>query len=202
VRRARDAAREAVHVLGKPANANEAWLHVMYDVARDRWTPSRNIGVEPPGHVYGNLALGPSTGDLYLGVYSKRIQRYDQASGHWMQPAVDISADSIQGHFNGVAWHPDLHGPGDGGVTVTGRERHVLARPIPSGGLSELYHLPFGVMVQHPADPAQILLLERQGDFRVWSTQDGVAWRQQDYVHPYQDQATYVVVSQPAFQVI
>lgn len=171
---------------------------------------------------------------------------------------MDISTDAIQGHFNGLAWHPDLYGPGDGGVvvqevdrlhlwrkannrtetvrtervganagdgiyfaalgkTVTGRERHVLVAahadgkprvewggepPIPTGGLSELYHLPFGVMVQHPADPAQLLLLERQGDFRVWSTRDGIAWVQRNHRHPFQDQATYVLVSLPAYQVI
>ena len=54
------------------------------------------------------------------------------------------------------------------GKTVTGRERHVLVAvhadgkprverggepPIPTGGLSELYHLPFGVMVQPRRTP-------------------------------------------------
>ena len=42
-------------------------------------------------------------------------------------------------------------------------------------------------MIQHPADTAKLLLLERRYGFRVWCSQDDGAWILQEYTRPFRE---------------
>jgi hypothetical protein len=119
-----DAKHQLIHVLGKPANSNGTWLHTIYNITSDTWSPYVNIGWNASGHIYGNLAYDPATGDLFQSIGGdKRIKRYNKATNSWTQLSVDIYSGSTPSHLNGIAWHPNLYGPGDGGLVIQGRTR-------------------------------------------------------------------------------
>ena len=253
-----DALHQVVHMMGKPANADQSWQHASYNIATDTWTPTQNLGWSASGHIYGNFAMDPATGDLFQSIgNNKRIQRYDRASNTWTQLSVDIYAGSVSSHLNGIAWHPNLYGTGDGGLViqdenrtmfwrkstntmqdfytgnigdnagqgvyfaavdqvVVGQTANVLvspnggslplvvnvgAPPIKTGGLSTVYSLPYGTLMQHPGDPSKLMLLERRGGRRVWESVDGDNWTLATFTHPF-DINEYEIIPLPDLGVL
>lgn len=130
-----------VHLMGKPANADQAWGHQRYTVASSTWKLMGSGMWNNPGHIYGNFTMDYATGDIFQGrggwdksgadAY-RRIRWWRHASGSWgLAPtARDLVAPSIAmvTHLNGVVWHPNLYGPGDGGLVVDSQFRTMFWR--------------------------------------------------------------------------
>ena len=124
-----DAARGIVHLMGKPANANRSWQHQFFTIFTGSWTQVTS-GInnwDYFGHIYGNNAIDESTGDLYQTVGhintedSKKAWRYRASSGSWDRRVPEsgaLTTDSMNDTSNGAAWHPNLYGPGDGGLVI------------------------------------------------------------------------------------
>jgi hypothetical protein len=122
-----DAEHQLVHVMGKPANCNPCWYHAVYNITTDTWTPAVNLGWNSPGHIYGNLAYDPATGDLFQSVAYKKYYRYNKATNNWAPLPVNYNGD-MNSINNGIAWHPNLYGPGDGGLIIGDQFRLLFWR--------------------------------------------------------------------------
>lgn len=235
-----------IHLMGKPANADTSWKHQYYDTAAGKWTIVSNGMWNNPGHIYGNFTMDWMTGDVYQ-------QRSTGGSDHprqaaWWQyskrawgfapPSGSIYSGAMETHANGVAFHPNLYGPGDGALiwneqanihfwrkstntvqTVsyaygtygskegvgeywpaldiavlggadgganaivspngggTPKVTNVGRPPVDTAGHSDSGSGGFGSMHVHPGDPGRLLILERGGSHRVWTSTDGDTWK-------------------------
>ena len=54
-----------IHLMGKPANADDQWKHEYYTVATNKWTVVGTSMWDNPGHIYGNFTMDPLTGDVF-----------------------------------------------------------------------------------------------------------------------------------------
>lgn len=127
-----------IHLFGKPANADTNWKHQYYNVSTNTWTVVSSGQWNNPGHVYGNSTGDSSTGDVYIargGMDNagadnyKKIARYQTGSGWGYVPASgDIYASGLVSHSNGVAYHPNLFGSGDGGLVIDQQFRTMFWR--------------------------------------------------------------------------
>lgn len=124
-----DATRNIFHVLFKPANNNTAWYHRIYDVATDTWS-NVTLSLNLSGHIFGNLTIDPATGNLYLiAGNSATLRRYVAATGVWAIASNDIFLNfSSETHKNGVVWHPNLFGSGQGGIIAANAIQAVTWR--------------------------------------------------------------------------
>jgi hypothetical protein len=133
-----DDANGRIHLLGKPANMDQAWHHQIYRVSTSQWTLVARGMWSNPGHIYGNSTMDPGTGDLYCsrggmngdGAHAKRIAWYQAAKGKWEEAPVgrDFYRGALVSHANGCAFHPNLYGPGDGGIVLDTQFRTLLWR--------------------------------------------------------------------------
>ena len=119
-----DVYRQEIHVLGKPQSCNAAgcWKHIVYDIQGDSWSQitAGISSIAAAGHIYGNAAMDSGTGEIYLTVGSNTDNpyRYNPVSRSWSQMGIDMNPGAVSTHGNGVAWHPNLYGTGDGGLIV------------------------------------------------------------------------------------
>jgi len=126
-----DYANQVVHLLGKPANANSSWQHQYFSIADSRWTNITNSsgigGWSYYGHIYGNTAFDETTGDLYQTVGidgssdSEKAWHFRSSTQSWDRRAPrsgTFTSTALNDTCNGAAWHPNLFGPGDGGLVV------------------------------------------------------------------------------------
>lgn len=117
-----------VQVMGKDAaGQTNTWIHRTYVAATNSWFVPNFAGWDGDGtgHVYDNCTLDPATGDLYIfaGVGSNALQKYTRATNTWstvLSNAFQPGPPSgLIDPINGVCWHPNLYGTGDGGVIMT-----------------------------------------------------------------------------------
>jgi hypothetical protein len=225
-----DPVHNVVHLFGKQANDDNDWRQRTYDLATSTWA-NNDFDFNRPGHVYASVDIDPSNGDLYYnpGTTDNRLlYRWAYATAAWTLLTSDIGAGSVNGP-NGVAWHPNLYGIGDGGLVtrtagaflyyrksngavqritgttqgtspqgcyfqaidkvVLGRANHwtiapnggstpiltdVGAPPIQTMGTASQTNC--GVVLQHPGNPSKLILLEKTGTNRYWTSTDGDNW--------------------------
>jgi hypothetical protein len=111
------------HLMAKPAGQEQAWKHEIYDIATSTWTVFDDGMFDAQGHIYGNFSMDHTTGDLWLTVgdwglgSEKRPYRFTQSSQTWALFG-NVYTGGTESHMNGVVYHPNLYGSGDGGVVV------------------------------------------------------------------------------------
>lgn len=126
-----DATRGYAHIFGKAASQDSTWSHRYFDVAANVWHDGGTNMWDNIGHIYGNIGLDSSTGDCYIARGGldgnsvdnyKRLRRWDFATKSWGSNLVpvsqDIYASGLAQMGNGLAYHPDLFGSGDGGLVL------------------------------------------------------------------------------------
>jgi hypothetical protein len=112
-----------IHLLGKPANNDGAWKHQYFNTSTGLWTVVSTAFANGPGHIYGNTALDVGTGNLYQSCgdisSSLKVHRW-RKSGGWDNVPVThtISGAALNDHSNGLAYNPNLYGPGAGGLVI------------------------------------------------------------------------------------
>lgn len=113
-----------VHLMGKPANNDTAWKHQIYTVATGTWAAdTRGISSwNAFGHIYGNFGMDYDTGEVYQarGALNsqRKVARWTNAAGWALVPSGDLYPGALADIPNGVAYHPNLYGPGDGGACI------------------------------------------------------------------------------------
>ncbi|GEM_PF-5350210 len=115
-----------IHLMGKPANDAVAWKHQYYTTATGVWTaPAGEQGMwNNDGHIYGNFTMDFGTGDVFQtrssagSDYPRRARWWQYSTRSWVVAPVnqDIYSGAMEDHANGVCFHPNLYGPGDGGI--------------------------------------------------------------------------------------
>lgn len=122
-----------VHVMGKPVG-NTAWAHRWYALVSNTWNTGLSGGWNNSGHVYGNSAIDPSTGDLYcvrggLDGAGGSVENPERARW-WKYSLQDWSSLSpttqdiypggaLVSMGNGLSYHPNLYGVGVGGWVLS-----------------------------------------------------------------------------------
>lgn len=121
-----DRARKRAHLLYKAANQNDSWRHSIYDELANSGAGAWLDGgltagsINLPGHIYGNSTLDEATGDVYLQTHANAYaRRWTAATGQWDFTTSAFDAGSISWPINGIVWHPNLYGEGDGGLVWT-----------------------------------------------------------------------------------
>lgn len=118
-----DEVRRRVHLMAKRQNDADAWGHQYYDEVSDTFGHETASMWNNDGHVYGNTAYDPATGDVFqlrnlAGENGRRARWWKHSLQNWNSLAP-VSQDIYNGAMNdtpnGLAWHPNLFGPGDGG---------------------------------------------------------------------------------------
>lgn len=114
-----DAIHKKAHLLYKAANANTSWAHRVYDEATDTWSDG-GLSDDAPGHIYGSATIDSDTGDLYLLVWSDTsVRRFSGGTQSWdFQTSNWVIGNTSTAPRSSVVWHPNLYGPGDGGLIV------------------------------------------------------------------------------------
>lgn len=133
-----DAVHDRYHIMGKPQGNDFSWGHQYFDGATGAWI---TIGVgmwNNTGHIYGNFTGNPGTGDAYCargGMFEpaadhyKQIARFRHSTQTWdYVPAGVISANDLDNIPNGLSYHPDLYGTGDGGLVIGQHFRAICWR--------------------------------------------------------------------------
>ena len=118
-----DEVSEIMDVFTKSAGNNDDWEHFQCDLRAETWTDKSSNGPNSPvnwnttGHIYDHLTIDPGTRDLYL-LYGNagNIGRYNRATDDWDDIARGSWSTTSQ--KNGMAFHPNLYGTGDGGLVV------------------------------------------------------------------------------------
>jgi hypothetical protein len=113
-----------VQLMGKPANADTSWKHQYYDTATGQWTVVSNGMWNNPGHIYGNLSIDWTTGDIFQqrstggSDHPRQAAWWKYATRSWgfAPPTSNIYSGAMETHANGLAFHPNLYGPGDGAL--------------------------------------------------------------------------------------
>jgi hypothetical protein len=134
-----------VHVMGKPA-ASFDWALRTYNIAAGTWADN-NPTISRDGHLYGALTMDPATGDLYLhaGVQQaadRALYRYRTGTG-WTIVADPIFTAGLNLPTNGVGWHPNLYGSGQGGVCtlaeVSGTSEGMSCFKASNGAIQQIF---------------------------------------------------------------
>lgn len=129
-----DAIRQIIHIMGKPHGCTTCWQHRIYDIATDSWSTVSTTAIVGEGHIYGNSTINPQTGELYL-VRPQDVgnpYRYDPDTQTWSSMGINMVPSVLSGtQFltpNGLAYHPELYGPGDGGLILSVEDGHSTWR--------------------------------------------------------------------------
>jgi hypothetical protein len=248
-----DDAHGLIHLMGKPANDDTNWQHQYYTVSTGQWTVVGRGMWSNPGHIYGNMSIDWTTGDVYQvrgGADSssgrdnyRRAARWLYSTKQWGYTSTDIYSGALESHANGAAWHPNLYGPGDGGLIWDTQQRTCFWRksngavqdvshgffgeyigvgeywpaqdkaviggasggqlalvspngggtpivtpvgvpPVETAGNSYETASNFGSLHVHPSNPGKLLILERKGSHRVFTSTDARNWTQTG-THPF-----------------
>lgn len=144
-----------VHLMGKPANQHGSWKHQIFNAATSRWTTVSSGMWDNPGHIFGGMTMDPSTGDVFQvrggaheGSSSDQHRRagwWQYSTQVWSYTTADIHPPTLplESHPSGAAYHPDLYGPGDGGLVWANPTRTCFWRK--SANVSEsVTHPDFG----------------------------------------------------------
>lgn len=135
-----DSVRNRFHMMAKTAVNDSGWSHQYYDVGSSSWVVVFHGSWNNSGHIYGNFTMDPVTGDLYVlkGVegiggepFWKRAARYNNVTQTWGNAPVssDMSSSGLDAVYgNGIAYHPHLYGPGDGGFVADLHQRFAIWR--------------------------------------------------------------------------
>ena len=121
-----DPVNKKCHYMGKPASAPGAWKHRIYDEASNTWNTT-NQYANPPnvnGHAYGAGAIDPGTGDFYFHFFNESfVRRYTASTQSWDFSTVSESliGGGATTPCDGLAFHPNLYGAGDGGLVISTR---------------------------------------------------------------------------------
>jgi len=124
-----DPIRGIVHMMTKQASAPSNWSYQYYKIATDTWVaPAAEQNMwNNTGHIYGNFAIDYVTGDLFQGRQGMGGGAYDHfkqiawrkfdSPEPWSYSPVsgDMYSGSMNDIWNGIVYHPNLYGPGDGG---------------------------------------------------------------------------------------
>lgn len=113
-----------VHLMGKPANSDTEWKHQYYTLATNKWTVVSNGMWNNPGHIYGNFTMDPLTGDVFQqrstggSDHPRQLAWWKYSTKAWgfAPPSGDIYSGAMETHANGICFHPNLFGTGDGGA--------------------------------------------------------------------------------------
>lgn len=129
-----------VHLMAKPANINSAWRHQYYNIATNAFV-SVTIAWNYGGHIYGNITMDYTTGDLYVteGSFARRVNRYRLANGWDIIPGSDMMTGALNEINNGAVYHPHLFGTNDGGLIVSQEARTFFWRKS-NGVVSSIAH--------------------------------------------------------------
>lgn len=117
---------------GKQPSGNPYRLQT-YSLSSNTWTSAYSVSSDI-GHIYGNNALDPATGDGYQQRWgNNQLLRYDGASGAMSFPppsttGLTLSTSVDAAPQNGLGWHPNLYGSGDGGLVLATQSRLVAWR--------------------------------------------------------------------------
>jgi hypothetical protein len=123
-----DAVNGVCQAMGKDAaGQTNTWIHRTYNIATNSWsTPNfSGWGGNGTGHVYDNFTFDPATGDCYIvaGIGTNELQKYTRATNTWSTVLSNVFQPGPPAGYidpiNGVCWHPNLFGTGDGGVVMT-----------------------------------------------------------------------------------
>lgn len=121
-----DRARGIGWLMCKTAGTTQPHLLFRYEEATNTWTLPFNAfaqmgGGSGSGHGNDNSALDQATGDFYfLALYAERVVKWNgagwtNATGNMMGPGFSSNETGP----NGLEWHPNLYGPGDGGLITS-----------------------------------------------------------------------------------
>lgn len=115
-----DPARRIAHLLAKRANDDDDWRHQIYDEISNTWR-NGNWFVDQSGHIYGNTAFDPKTGDLYQRCGNEAfVRRWTFATNSWDFQTSAFAANISGVAANGLVWHPNLFGPNEDGLIYCG----------------------------------------------------------------------------------
>ncbi len=118
-----DHAHSRAHLLGKlAAGQGGDRSNCLYDAVTNTWQFAMYGGSEL-GHVYESIAYNPLAGELFTGNWpgglDEQLKKWTvgQPLDQWLNPATN----SFGAHINSstqpsLCWHPNLFGPGDGGI--------------------------------------------------------------------------------------
>lgn len=132
-----DDTRGLIHLMGKPANADTSWMHQHYTVATNEWTVVGQQMWNNPGHIYGGFTMDYATGDVFqmrggadnaASDHYRRAAWWTFANRTWGYTPVDLFSGALVSHTNGIAYHPNLYGPGNGGLIADTQFRTLFWR--------------------------------------------------------------------------
>lgn len=118
-----DRIRKIAHLIYKAANAPDAFKYVRYDAAANTFAKLfdgaiRAGGGNGKGHAYDCLALDITAGELYfLAGYAGSAVKWNGSD--FVKATGNVSGAGTADDSNsprGQSWHPNLYGPGDGGL--------------------------------------------------------------------------------------
>lgn len=137
-----------VYVWGKEANNTAGWDFAYYDIATDAWTTvwsNQNLALS--GHIFGNNAYNPDTGDQYLhggqeanAAYS---WKWNVATGAMVQsPASSYTVGNDGSYDVGAGFHPNAYGTGDGAFMFFSKTRaHMWRQSTNTWAIGQTYPL-------------------------------------------------------------
>ena len=108
------------HLIGKNASSGGSERsNCQYNGDTNTWSGAKFGGSEL-GHIYDSFAYDPATGDVYSGTWASDVLQkwaYGDALTSWSN--VSTSSQTLTGSTQpAMCWHPNLYGPGDGGLLV------------------------------------------------------------------------------------
>ena len=115
-----DETRQQMHYMGKRAGSQpggDFYPHYIYRAQTDDY-----IKIQPPfvNSQFGHIWLTAWDGEnLYFNLNGGGdLHVYRSSSNTWDSPSIPNCPGNWQGNFPGIGWHPNLFGPGDGGVLM------------------------------------------------------------------------------------
>lgn len=124
-----DSIRKEIQYMGKPASGQSTtFSHYIYSEASNTWRETNPAagGLEGIGHIW-NSCFDPATGDYYhIQFQNPQIFRMTRATLQWSVITTvpteysSSGGDNSPGPWPGTGWHPNLFGPGDGGIVLRG----------------------------------------------------------------------------------
>jgi len=136
-----DRLRSEIQYMGKPASSQPGGTehsHYLYSEVTDSWTAIARPLATGFGHIW-SITFDESSGTLYYGQNAfNRLWIFDRSAGavraSWSQGSdtvTDTGQDLTSGGLGAqlIGWHPNLFGPGEGGVYAQGAFRAFAYNP-------------------------------------------------------------------------
>lgn len=116
-----DPVRQRIMYMGKRASSPRPYRTAVYRLV-DNVLEAENNLPEGSGHIYSGNAMDPETGDMFLQNYLDATTRWWNAETKtWgltsARPGWNTGFDD-DGVGNGLCWHPNLYGVGEGGLVL------------------------------------------------------------------------------------